>query len=105
VLQSGGLPGKIIRSVAASDLPALTDLELWLGYDYDGGDARPDDFASLLSGHSLPSLTSLGLCNFEITDDYAEAHAAAPATARLTRLDGQVLQDDVDGGAVQPRLE
>jgi hypothetical protein len=87
VLQSGGLPGKIIRSVAASDLLALTDLELWLSYDYDGGDARPDDFASIVSGHSLPLLTSLGLCNSEITDDYAEALAAAPATARLTRLD------------------
>ncbi|MBU2670866.1 STM4015 family protein [Actinoplanes bogorensis] len=85
--ESGGLPAEIVRAVAACDFPALTHLELWLGVDNYGGDARADDLAPILSGRSLPALTSLAIRNAEIADEVAEALAAAPVVARLTRLD------------------
>ncbi|MDI6102144.1 STM4015 family protein [Actinoplanes sp. NEAU-A12] len=87
VLQSGGLPATVVRAVAACDLPRLTHLELWLGVDEYGGDARADDLAPILAGRSLPALTHLGLRNAEIAEEVAAAVAAAPVVARLTALD------------------
>jgi hypothetical protein len=87
VLQSGGLPTPVIRSVSACDLPALEHLELWLGVANYGGDARADDLATILGGRTLPALRHLGLCNAEIADEVAAAVAAAPVVARLDRLD------------------
>ncbi|GIE82148.1 hypothetical protein Aph02nite_80980 [Actinoplanes philippinensis] len=87
VFQSGGLPAEVVRAVAASDLPNLTHLELWLGVDQYGGDARADDLAPILAGRSLPALTYLGLRNAEIAEEVATAVAAAPIVARLTDLD------------------
>ncbi|MEU8813436.1 STM4015 family protein [Actinoplanes sp. NPDC048796] len=87
VIQSGGLPATIVRAVGACDFPNLTHLELWLGVDNYGGDARPDDLAPILSGRAFPALTRLSLCNAEIADELAAAVAAAPVVARLTRLD------------------
>ncbi|WP_229068164.1 STM4015 family protein [Actinoplanes sp. DH11] len=87
VLQSGGLPAAVVRAVGASDLPRLTKLELWLGVENYGGDARADDLAPILAGRSLPALTHLGLRNAEIADEVAAAVAAAPVVARLTVLD------------------
>ncbi|BEL02880.1 STM4015 family protein [Actinoplanes sichuanensis] len=87
VFQSGGLPADVVRAVAASDLPNLTHLELWLGVDQYGGDARADDLAPILAGRSLPALTYLGLRNAEIAEELAAAVAAAPIVARVTDLD------------------
>ncbi|MCO8272258.1 STM4015 family protein [Actinoplanes sp. TRM 88003] len=87
VFQSGGLPVDVVRAVAASDFPNLTRLELWLGVDNYGGDARADDLAPILAGRALPALTALGLRNAEIADEVAAALAAAPVVARLTELD------------------
>lgn len=87
VLESGGLPAEVVRAVAAFDLPNLTHLELWLGVDNYGGDARADDLAPILAGRALPALTSLGLRNAEIADEVAAAVAAAPVVARLSDLD------------------
>ncbi|OLT25103.1 cytoplasmic protein [Actinomadura sp. CNU-125] len=84
--ESGGLPGKVVRAVAASDLPNLEHLDLWLGIDWYGGDATVDDLAPFLSGERFPSLRHLGLEDAEIQDDIAEAVAAAPVVARLESL-------------------
>jgi hypothetical protein len=87
IFQSGGLPAGVVRAVGASDLPHLTHLELWLGVDQYGGDARADDLAPILAGRSLPALTYLGLRNAEVAEEIAAAVAAAPIVARLTDLD------------------
>ncbi|MFC7531903.1 STM4015 family protein [Actinoplanes sp. GCM10030250] len=87
VIQTGGLPAEVIRAVGACELPHLTHLELWLGVDQYGGDARADDLAPILAGRSLPALTHLGLRNAEIAEEVAAAVAAAPVVARLTSLD------------------
>ena len=85
--ESGGLPGEVVRGVAASDLPALEYLELWLGVAEYGGDATVADLAPLLTGGRLPALRHLGLRNSEIQDEIAGAVARRPVVARLSSLD------------------
>lgn len=85
-METGGLPAEVVRGIAGSDLPALENLELWLGTDEYGGDSTADDLAPLLSGSAFPALRSLGLCNSAIQDAVAEAVAGAPVVARLERL-------------------
>ncbi|WP_150251724.1 STM4015 family protein [Nocardiopsis deserti] len=87
VLQSGGLPGQVSREVAASPLPALENLELWLGVENYRGDTAPDDLARVLSGEAFPELRHLGLRNAEDVDDWIPVLAQAPALASLEVLD------------------
>lgn len=98
--ESGGLPGGVVRAVAASDLPALEHLELWLGVPDYGGDATVEDLAPILAGTRLPPITYLGLRNAVIVDDVARALADAPVVAGLHTLDLSlgILTDD--GAAV-----
>ncbi|MCZ4100178.1 leucine-rich repeat domain-containing protein [Streptomyces sp. SID13666] len=85
--ESGGLPGNVVRAVAASELPALEHLELWLGVEEYGGDSTVADLAPLLAGGRFPALRHLGLQNSELQDEIAAAVAAAPVVAQLTSLD------------------
>ncbi|MDX3239965.1 STM4015 family protein [Streptomyces sp. ME03-5709C] len=94
--EAGGLPAEVVRGVAASELPALEHLELWLGVTEYGGDATVDELAPILAGGRFPALRHLGLRNSEIQDEVAAAVAAAPVVARLSSLDLSlgVLTDD-----------
>ncbi|MEE1788307.1 STM4015 family protein [Streptomyces sp. SP17BM10] len=85
--EAGGLPAGVVRAVAASELPALERLVLWLGVDEYGGDATLDDLAPFLDGTRLPALRHLGLANSEFQDEIAAALAHAPVVARLESLD------------------
>ncbi|WP_019631137.1 STM4015 family protein [Actinomadura atramentaria] len=85
-LETGGLPATVVRSVAASDLPALEHLDLWLGTEAYGGDATAADLAPILSGERLPALRHLGLEDAEDADGIAAAVAGAPVVARLESL-------------------
>jgi hypothetical protein len=84
--ETGGLPAGVVRAVAASDLPALTRLELWLGVSEYGGDATVADLAPILRGDLLPALRHLGLEDSELQDEIAAAVAGAPIVARLETL-------------------
>ncbi|MEU5882180.1 STM4015 family protein [Spirillospora sp. NPDC047279] len=84
--EAGGLPAGVVRSVGASELPALERLDLWLGVTEYGGDATVADLAPLLSGERLPALKHLGLENSELQDEIAGAVAGAPVVARLETL-------------------
>ncbi|WP_433341659.1 STM4015 family protein [Micromonospora sp. CA-111912] len=86
-VQSGGLRPAFVRAVLDSELPALDELELWLGTPDYGGETTVADLAPLLAGERFPALRRLGLCNSEIADDIAEALAAAPVVKRLEALD------------------
>lgn len=86
-IQTGGLPAEVVRGVAASDLPALTHLELWLGTPNYDGDTEIADLAPILIGERLPRLRHLALRNSEIQDEVCAALAAAPVVARLESLD------------------
>ncbi|WP_283138021.1 STM4015 family protein [Rhizohabitans arisaemae] len=85
-VESGGIPAEVVSAVSRSDLPALTELELWLGIEEYGGDATLADLAGILSGEGLPALIHLGLQNSEIQDEIATAVASAPIVARLETL-------------------
>lgn len=85
--EAGGLPGEVVRGVAASDLPALEYLEMWLGVEEYGGDATVSDLEPILAGGQFPALHHLGLRNSEIQDEIAAAVAAAPVVAQLKSLD------------------
>ncbi|MDJ0346031.1 STM4015 family protein [Streptomyces sp. H10-C2] len=85
--EAGGLPADVVRGVAASELPALEYLELWLGVEEYSGDATIADLAPILAGTRFPALHHLGLRNSEIQDEIAAAVASAPVVARLTSLD------------------
>jgi len=87
VIETGGLSADVVRAVAASDLPALTDLELWLGDENYGADSTVDDLAPILTGEKLPQLTRLALANSEYEDEIAAAVASAPIVPRLRVLD------------------
>jgi hypothetical protein len=85
--EAGGLPGEVVRGVAASELPVLEYLELWLGVEGYGGDATVADLAPILAGGRLPALHHLGLRNSEIQDEIAAALASAPVVAQVKSLD------------------
>ncbi|GLW05188.1 hypothetical protein Misp01_03180 [Microtetraspora sp. NBRC 13810] len=85
-VETGGLPGEVVRAIGACDLPALEHLELWLGVENYGGDTTTPDLGPILTGERLPSLRHLGLQDSEIQDDVAAAVAAAPIVARLESL-------------------
>lgn len=93
VFESGCLPAAVTRAVAASDLPALEHLELWLGSKghssdcYHAGDTTVKDLAPILAGDSLPALKSLGLRNSQMSDKIAAALADSPRLTRLEALD------------------
>ncbi|MEU6778383.1 STM4015 family protein [Nonomuraea angiospora] len=84
--ESGGLDGSLVRAVAASELPALEHLELWLGVPEYGGDSNVPDVDPILRGERLPALRHLGLQDSEIQDELAAAVASAPIVARLETL-------------------
>lgn len=86
-VEAGGLPAAVVRAVAASDLPALEYLELWLGVPECGGNTSVADLAPLLAGERLPALRHLGLRNSAVQDEIAAALASAPVVARLASLD------------------
>ncbi|MFE1292405.1 STM4015 family protein [Streptomyces sp. NPDC058751] len=95
-VESGGLPAEVVRGIAASDLPSLVALDLWLGTSEYGGDADIADLEPFFAGSRLPGLTRLALRNSEIQDAICTALASAPVVARLEHLDVSmgVLTDD-----------
>ncbi|MER5839992.1 STM4015 family protein [Streptomyces prasinus] len=94
--ETGGLPASVTRNVAASDLPSLECLELWLGDEYYGCDTTLEDLRPLLTGERLPSLRHLGLQNSQFQNEIAAAVAHAPVVPRLAslRLSMGVLGDE-----------
>jgi hypothetical protein len=85
--QSGGLPPEVVRAVAGSEFPELTDLELYLGTEGYFGGSEVADLAAILEGANLPKLRYLGLRDAENSDEIAAAVAYAPIVARLEVLD------------------
>ncbi|WP_444962529.1 STM4015 family protein [Nocardiopsis sp. M1B1] len=86
-LQSGGLPGRVVREVASSGLPALEHLELWLGMEEYGGSTSPQDLAPVLSGEAFPRLRYLGVRNAEKWAEWVPVLAEAPVVKHLEVLD------------------
>ncbi len=86
-VEAGGLPVEAVRGIAASELPALERLDLWLGTSDYSGDAAVADLGPFLAGDRLPRVRHLALRNSEMQDAVAAALASAPVVARLEVLD------------------
>jgi hypothetical protein len=92
IFEAGCLPSDVSRGVAASRLPVLEHLELWLGDHWssdcgESGDTTVEDLAPILSGEGFPSLRSLAIRNSRISDGVAIALAGSPLLRRLEVLD------------------
>lgn len=86
-VQAGGLPASVVRQVGASDLPALVDLELWLGTENYGGNSGPSDIEEMIAGDRFPALQALRLRNSTWSDDIAKAVVVSPLFKRIAVLD------------------
>ncbi|NUL06955.1 STM4015 family protein [Streptomyces lunaelactis] len=86
-VEAGGLDAQVVRGIAASDLPALEHLDVWLGTSWYGANAEVSDLEPILTGVRLPRLRSLALRNSEIQDQIAVALSGAPVVPRLGTLD------------------
>jgi hypothetical protein len=87
VIETGGLPPRLMREVLESQLPALEFLELWLGTTSYGGDVTVADLQELLSGNLFPALKHVGLRDSEIVDEIAGTLSSSPVLSRLDSLD------------------
>ncbi|KMO44593.1 hypothetical protein VQ03_02200 [Methylobacterium tarhaniae] len=87
IVESGGLPRRVVQEALAAGAPELRHLELWLGTDGYGGDSTPDDFTALFAGRLFPKLDTLALRDCDYVDDLAAAIATAPILERITTLD------------------
>ncbi|NHZ63032.1 STM4015 family protein [Massilia genomosp. 1] len=86
-IESGGLPASVVQSLAASTMPALSHLELWLGtkgYGFSGDVAL---YQNLVAKLRTPTLEYLGLRNAEIADELAAWLAGYELVGCLTTLD------------------
>ncbi|WP_406695650.1 STM4015 family protein [Singulisphaera sp. Ch08] len=99
VVESGGLDEQVVRGIAASELPVLEHLELWLGTEGYGRTAGVADLAPILQGDRFPALRYLGLRNCADADEIAKAVAQAPVVAKIKVLDLS-LGDLGDEGAL-----
>jgi hypothetical protein len=92
IIETGCLPADVSRGVAASRLPVLEHLEVWLGDDSsegceNSGDTAVEDLVPLFSGEGFPSLRSLAIRNSHISDEVAVALAGSLLLRRLEVLD------------------
>lgn len=83
----GGLPKKVLHSIATAELPELRKLELYLGVEDYGFDGSLEDILPLLEKGRFPKLEYLGLKNSEIQDEIAKAVADAPILDQIQVLD------------------
>ena len=93
-IETGGLDGDTLQDVIQAELPALEELELWLGSSDYGFSSSAEDFKPLIIGRAypelvypFPKLSYLGLRNSEIADDLAELFADAKVLQQLKTLD------------------
>lgn len=86
-IECGGLPSSIVQAIAASTLPALRHLELWLGDENYGYDGNLATYQALLAAVGPERLDYLGLRNAVISDDLAVWLAAQPWLGGLRTLD------------------
>ncbi|ATS23081.1 MULTISPECIES: STM4015 family protein [Xanthomonas] len=86
-IECGGLPSAIVQAIAASTLPALQHLELWLGVEDYGFDGDLGTYQRLLAAIGPERLRYLGLRNAANTDELATWLAAQPWLGSLEVLD------------------
>jgi hypothetical protein len=87
VIETGGLPGSVVRELGTARLPELEHLELWLGDSGYGRTVTAEDLRPILVGGLFPKLKYLGLRNDEGADATAQLVASGPIIGQLDVLD------------------
>ncbi|KQV82421.1 hypothetical protein ASD15_10315 [Massilia sp. Root351] len=86
-IESGGLPAGVAESLAASSMPKLAHLELWLGTEEYGFSGDVALYRRVLDALLTPELKYLGLRDSEIADELAVMLASHPVLGQLDTLD------------------
>lgn len=86
VVESGGLSGSALQTIAAAELPELERLELWLGTEDYEGSTELAMLAPILAGKKLPKLKHLMLGNCDYQDEIARAVVGAAILPQLETL-------------------
>lgn len=86
-IECGGLPRKTAEALAASSMPNLIHLELWLGTDEYGFSGDAELYRRVMAALVTPSLQYLGLRDSEIADDLAKMLATQETIVQLKTLD------------------
>ncbi|WP_022971450.1 STM4015 family protein, partial [Xanthomonas maliensis] len=86
-IECGGLPSAIVQAIAASTLPSLRHLELWLGVEDYGYDGDLGTYQQLLAAIGPERLRYLGLRNAANSDELARWLAVQPWLGTLETLD------------------
>ena len=83
----GGLPQNVLHELAEAELPALTEMNLYLGVEDYGFDGDMDDVKALLRSPLMQQLSYLGLGDSEWQDEVVEATLAVLPLPKLEALD------------------
>jgi hypothetical protein len=86
-IESGGLDQTVAQALAASSMPKLEHLELWLGTDEYGFSGDVALYRKVLAQLATPNLRYLGLRDAQIADDLAVWLANEPLLATIATLD------------------
>lgn len=87
VIECGGLPINIAKALAASTMPKLEHLELWLGTDEYGFEGDVELYRGVVSSLRTPALKYLGLRDSQIADELAVWLAQEEWIGQLDTLD------------------
>lgn len=87
VIETGGLSSSVLNDLAASRLPNLEHIEVWLGSDQYGWDGSIASAQPLMDAALFPKLRYLGLKNSEIQDDIATHVVGSSILGQLETLD------------------
>ncbi len=87
IIESGGMPKKLLDQICNANMPKLEHLELWLGEDNYGWTGSVEQLPQLLDGSVFPNLNYLGLRNSEVQDDIAEIISKITLSPALKILD------------------
>lgn len=86
-IETGGLPSEVAQALAASSMPALEHLELWLGSENYGFSGDVALYQKLVDQLRTPGLRFLGLRDSEIADEIAVWLAGQAWITQLETLD------------------
>lgn len=86
-IESGGLPAEVAQALAASSMPNLRHLELWLGTSDYGFSGDVDLYRRVVAQLKTPCLIYLGLRDSEIADELAQWLAGEEFITQLDTLD------------------
>ncbi|MCH8621208.1 STM4015 family protein [Undibacterium sp. TS12] len=97
-IECGGLPKAVIETITTAHLPELEYLQLYLGVDDYGFDAKLADLRPFMQKGLFPKLKYLGLTDSEIANEIATEIAQAPILEQLETLDLSMGTLSDDGG-------